>query len=235
MTDFVQNLINILPAEVSLSQETAEILARHWQLVEETNRSLNLTAIRDEAAAIEKHYLDSLLLLPFLAKDAKVLDIGSGAGFPGMPLAIARPDCRVFLLEATAKRCAFMRKSIETLNIPNAQVVEARAEKAGRDLQYRENFDIVTARAVTALPALLEYCLPFLKVGGIFLAMKGPSFEAELSAAENALKVLGGEYLGNEKFDLPGGDERRILKIRKIAPCGEKYPRREGMPEKRPL
>ncbi len=233
--EFASRLLALCPPEWALSPARAAQMAAHWQLLAEANQKQNLTAIREAEPALSLHYLDSLLLAADIPPQARLLDIGSGAGFPGMPLAIARPDCSVMLLEASAKRCAFLRQSVAALGLQNVEICEARAEKAGHDAALRESFDCVTARAVTALPALAEYCLPFLRLGGLFLAMKGPAYAEELAAAEAALAILGGEYLGCREAALPQGEQRRILRIRKNAPCPEKYPRREGMPEKKPL
>ena len=224
-------------------------LEDHWRLVEEYTVKFNLTAIRDEAEAARKHYLDCLLLLPALrealaegraagtavAVPLRAADIGSGAGFPGLVLALACPASSWLLLEANGKKGVFLRLCLEKLHMQNAGVLHLRAETAGHEPALRGQFGLVTARAVAALPVLLEYALPLLAEGGTFIAAKGPALAEEESAAANALTLLGAAPAGRHIFTLPGGEKRIIASYRKISPTPDKYPRRAGMPEKRPL
>ena len=199
----------------------------------EENAKVNLTAITDPSEVAVKHFADSLSLLKYvdLPKNASLLDLGSGAGFPGMALKLFRPDLKVTLADAAKKRCAFLERLGERLNIRDVSVVWGRAEDLGQMASYREQFDFVTARAVAALPLLLEYCLPLVRVDGAFLAMKA---KEEPEAAKNALTVLGGELAAVHRYHLDQ-EERTVFVIKKRVATPEKYPRRAGIPEKRPL
>jgi len=238
-------------------------LELHWRLVEKCNQTFNLTAIHDEAEAALKHYLDCLLLLPQLrvmiaeqqqlwrlatmdgqsleeeeqppAPMLYAVDIGSGAGYPGLVLALACPEIYWFLLESNSKKHSFLLMCISLLCIKNARALPWRAEVAGRQNFMREKLDLVTARAVAGLPVLLEYALPLLREGGTFIAAKGPALPVEEAAAAKALAVLGAEPSAKQEFTLPGGEQRMIACYSKRAPTPDKYPRRAGMPEKRPL
>jgi len=217
-----------------LSSRQINSMEAHWQMVAKAN--INLTAIADEEIAVEKHYLDSLLLLPFIEEWDKCVDIGSGAGFPGIPIAIVRPESTWLLLESMQKRAAFLTQVKNELHLNNVSVLNSRAETAGRDPQRREKYQVVTARAVTTLAVLAEYALPLLDMGGRFIAMKGPAVEEELGQAQKAMEILGGEVEKLVRAPLPfSGEERSFVVIRKRLPTPDKYPRREGMPEKRPL
>lgn len=183
----------------------------------ETNRHMNLTAITEPAEAWEKHFLDCAILLQKvqLPLGATCIDVGTGAGFPGMVLALLRPDLQVTLLDSLQKRIGFLEQTAAKLP------------------ELREQFDMATARAVAAMPVLTEYCLPFVKQGGVFAAMKGPSETAE--QAETAAKLLGGEIVGEESYTLPTAGERKLIRIRKTAPTPQKYPRRSDKIKKQPL
>jgi 16S rRNA (guanine527-N7)-methyltransferase len=246
MTIFAQALLTGLQAlDIEISAATLKALEEHWRLVAEYDKQFNLTAIRGEEEAAHKHYLDSLLLLYLLEEAVQearqagqtlyAADIGSGAGFPGLVLALACPKSEWLLLEAGGKKCGFLRLCLAELNIKNASALALRAEEAGQTAEWRGQFSLVTARAVAALPVLLEYALPLLKVGGTFLAAKGPALPAEETAAAQALAVLGAEPLGQHRFTLPGGEQRIVARYRKLRETPAKYPRRPGMPEKRPL
>ena len=204
--------------------------------LQEWNRRMNLTAITDDEGVAEKHFADSLLPLTMVAlpAGASLVDVGSGAGFPGLPMALARPDLRVTFLDSLQKRLTFLAQLTQKLEVP-ARMLHARAEDAGQDPQYREQFDIATARAVANLNTLAEYCLPLVKVGGNFLAMKGASGEEELAAARGAIKKLGGEYKETRTLHLPGGDTRTLILCKKISQTPTAYPRNGGKIAKSPL
>lgn len=191
----------------------------------ETNKKFNLTAIKEPDDIINKHFADSLTLLKFvdLPKGAKVLDVGTGAGFPGVPLLIARPDIELTMLDSTGKKLNFVRESVEALGL-NADCVHARAEDYART-EARESFDVVTSRAVAAMNVLCEYCLPFVRQGGIFAPLKGARAQEETDPAKNAIKTLGGKLISVNSLTLADGGERNIIIIKKTAPCPEKYPR----------
>ncbi len=237
MTVFSDDLNNAMAAvNLNLDQNTITMLEQHWQLVMERNAVVNLTAITDQAAVISKHYLDCLLALPYLSASGKALDIGSGGGFPGLVLAIAQQRLFWTLVESVNKKADFLRQAASKLSLSNVTVVAARAETIGRDGAYRGNFDLVTARAVAELASLLEYALPLLKIGGRFIAYKGPDAAMEAAHAGNALDILGGKIVDVIDLQLPfGGVRRSIVIIEKIIATPDKYPRREGMAVKRPL
>lgn len=223
--------------ELGLSPAQLEMLERHWQLLLAANREFNLTAISDPEQAAEKHYADSLLARPaFAGRPGRALDIGSGGGFPGLVLAVACPDWDFTLLEATGKKCAFLERCGRELGLSNVRVLNCRAEEAGRDPALRAGFDLATARAVAPLAVLAEYALPLLRLGGRLAALKGAGWEAELAQAEAALALLGGGVAQAIPQQLPrSGDQRALLLIEKLAPTPDKYPRRPGIPQKRPL
>jgi len=217
---------------MDLFQTYLEILLRE-------NAKHNLTAITDPEEIRQKHFADSLALLDDapcpVPQGASLLDVGSGGGFPGVPLKIARPDIKLTLLEATGKKADFLRMLTRELGIA-AVILKARAEQAAHDPTYRERFDVVTARAVAALPLLCELCLPFVRVGGVFVAYKGPSEKAheELQAADNAIQLLGGEFeYMHSETTIYGGRSRIIL--RKISQTPTNYPRNHGVMRKKRL
>ncbi len=215
-----------------------EAYRQHYALLRAHNARAGLTSITDPVEVAIKHYLDSLMveLVAPLAPGETLADLGPGAGFPGMVLAIAHPEAQVTLVESSAKRADFLRLAAEELGLGNVTVLGARAEEAGQDPGQRERFDLVTARAVAALPVLLEYGLPLVRVGGRFVAMKGPETEEEIGQAREALELLGGKLAAIHRLSLPRGlGERTLLLFEKIAPTPARYPRKPGLPAKRPL
>ncbi|WP_188964676.1 16S rRNA (guanine(527)-N(7))-methyltransferase RsmG [Deinococcus aquiradiocola] len=218
--------------------ERLELFSRFHDLFREASQRTNLTAITDERDIILKHYVDSLscLLSGELDGPHTVLDLGTGAGFPGMPLAMARPDLQFTLLDATRKKIAFVTQAIGEVPVPNARAVAGRAEALGRDPETRASFDRVVTRAVSALPVLTELCLPLLRVGGVLIAQKGPLRDEELEAGMRAAGVVGGELLRAVPFTLPVlGDPRTLVLIRKTRPTPNRFPRLDGVPAKTPL
>lgn len=223
----------------ALSAADAARLATYAELLLSWNEKINLTAITDPAEVAVKHFADSLTLLPLLPAGAfSLIDVGTGAGFPGVPLAVCRPDASLTLLDSLAKRLTFLEAVCEALRLP-ARRIHARAEEGGRQAALREQFDVATARAVAALPALCEYCLPFVKVGGVFLAMKGPDGEREAAEAANAVSLLGGRIREIRPVTLPpvNGEcaARRIVVIDKVSPTPAAYPRTGVKIAKAPL
>ncbi len=215
---------------LELDEIATEKLDTYAALLVEWNQRMNLTAITDPEGIVLKHFVDSLTLLPHLPKEPfSLVDVGTGAGFPGLPIAIVRDDVRLTLLDSLKKRLGFLGAVCEELAI-SAELVHARAEEAGQKEELRERFDVATARAVAALPTLCEYCLPFVRQGGCFLAMKGPDCEKELPVAKKAAEQLGGGTIEVQSLWLPARptadrSERRILKISKISATPPKYPR----------
>lgn len=215
----------------------AEVLfERHAALVEEWNQWLNLTRIPKEEVA-DKHFLDSLtvLLVPEVARATRLVDVGSGAGFPGIPLKVAKPELNVTLVDSLGKRVEFLKTVVDALNLQEISCFHARAEEVGRDKQHRERYDVATARAMAKLPVLCEYLLPLVRVGGVMVAMKGPTGKDEVDEAKGALRILGGQMGRILETSLPGGDTRQLVLIHKVKETPLEYPRRPGMPEKAPL
>lgn len=225
-------------AGIALSNRQAEQFAVYHRMLVEANAHFNLTRVPDTVEeAVDRNYLDCLAPLAkgFGDDVHSIVDVGSGAGFPGIPLAIGCPDKRLVLMDSLSKRVEFLNSVIAELGL-NAQAVHIRAEDAARRPEYREMFDVATARAVASLNLLSEYLLPFVREGGYMLAYKGPSLDEELAAAQHAFDELGGCFERQEQFNIPGRDwDHRLAWIRKCAPTPEKYPRKAGKPEKKPL
>lgn len=221
---------------IKLKAEQAQAFQTYMELLLEWNEKINLTAITQPEEIAEKHFIDSLTLLTHFSfkEGAKVLDVGTGAGFPGIPLAIMRPDLQVTLLDSLNKRLVFLGHVCETLGV-RAQRVHKRAEEAGLDPKLRESFDVVTARAVAPLHVLSEYCLPLVKMKGCFIAMKGPGAGEELEEAGYALRLLGGSDVTVESFALPEGEERSLVIAQKKQFTPKGYPRHGGTITKHPL
>ena len=228
--------LQALKTEQDLNEETLSRLAFFGGLVLLANEKINLTAITFPEEFAEKHIVDSLALMPYLPQAASSLvDIGSGAGFPGIALAIARPQLHVTLLESVEKKCRFLAEAATLLNLSNVKIVVGRAEEYGQK-KGRANFDVATARAVAGLAVLLEYALPLLKQGGRFFAYKGPKAEAELAVSRLALQKLGGSFVRALPYTLPTeAASHQILEFAKKKETPANYPRKAGMPKKDPL
>ena len=223
---------------INLTKIQLAMFEKHYQMMVEANKSFNLTAILDEREAALKHFVDSLTCLRAVAikKGALILDVGAGAGFPGIPLKICRPDLNITMIEAAEKKANFLKNVINELKLDNIEALHARAEDFGRNKNGRGKYDVVVSRAVAALAVLAEYCLPPLRAGGVFLAMKGPNIQEEIKAAESALAVLGGVLKKTVDIQLPlTGDRRKLVVIGKIKVTPAIYPRRAGIPAKNPL
>ncbi len=209
-------------------------LSKFYEMVVETNEKFNLTAITEENDFAIKHILDSVLPMALLPQNASVIDVGAGAGFPSIPLKILRPDLKVTMLDSLNKRVNFLNEVIATLNLKNITAVHSRAEDYA--LKNREVFDIAIARAVASLVTLSEYCLPFVKVGGNFIALKGSSLTEELKEATYAITLLGGKYKDIQKIYVKQIDAmRENVIIEKIKPTDKKYPRGKNLPRLKPL
>lgn len=222
-------------SELSLPETAAAPMARYAQLLLETNQVMNLTAITDPADVAALHFLDSAALLTLADfHDKSVADVGTGAGFPGLPLKIVEPSIRLTLLDAQGKRVRFLESVCRELGLEDVACIHGRAEEFAAD--RRESFDLVTSRAVAALPVLSELCLPLVKPGGYFLAMKSVDCEAELSSAKRALDTLGGRVEAVRDYEIPGTDVRhRLILIKKFRQTPEKYPRVFAKIKKNPL
>ena len=221
---------------IDIDDEAAYRFDKYAQMLVETNKTLNLTAITEPDEIVSKHFVDCLSVLKFVdfKKGAKVIDVGTGAGFPGVVLLIARPDLNITLLDSTKKRLGFVESVIGELEL-SAEILHMRAEEAGKTAEHRERYDIALARAVANMNTLSEYCLPFVKTGGVFAAMKGAKAAQELAAAQGAVKKLGGQSLDSVEFTLPVCGERTILKVKKISQTPPKYPRPSAQISKKPL
>lgn len=212
------------------------------EIMLEANKHMNLTALRDEKSVITRHFADCLLAAKHLPDTGRLLDVGSGGGMPALPFALAKPRLSVTALDATAKKTAYIERTAKELSLPNVSILTGRAEELSVSPLYREKYDFVTARAVAELRVLMEWCIPFLKVGGVFMALKGKNGKTELFAAEHAAKTLGIELISDEELTLhePDGDnteenERHILLFRKTRKTEAKYPRRNAIITKSPL
>lgn len=211
-------------------------VSRYMALLTEENRKQNLVSRKTIDTELEMHVEDSLKPLKiFTLQGKEAIDVGSGAGFPGLILAMEEPELKMTLLESDLKKCMFMQKVIDELELINTTVLRGRAEEVGRDPQYRERFDICTCRAVADLGVVLEYALPLIHEQGSVLLWKGPRFEEEVERAGGAMEALGGQVNGKYFYTLGSDRERIILEIGKKGPTSLKYPRRTGIPTKRPL
>ena len=222
---------------IEISDDLGEKLEVYARLLKEWNDKINLTAITDDEGIAIKHFLDCLLVskaAQFKSGD-KVIDVGTGAGFPGLVIAAAFPDVQVTLLDSTGKKLKAVENIREVMGVQNAEVVHMRAEDAGKKPEFREKYDFATARAVAELRVLLEYTLPFVKVGGKFLSLKGASAVDEIDGAKASLKTLGGKIEGINEFILPGGDKRAIINVKKISHIPPKFPRVSAQIAKKPL
>lgn len=229
MKDVLNNALKASGIEVAPSD--VDLLVRFYDMLVEWNDKFNLTRIVSPEDASVKHFCDSLLGKGFV--DGTVCDVGSGGGFPSIPLAIVRPELSFVLIEANGKKVSFLNAVVDALGLKNVKVIKARAEEVP---ELRESFDTVTARAVAGLNTLLEYCLPLVKVGGKFLAYKGMNFGSELVEARNALDVLGGKTEAVHEFTLTGDNgERAIIEVAKVKATPVKYPRGQGKPRSKPL
>ena len=224
-------------AGFDLAQPQLAQFTKYADLLVEWNQKMNLTAITEPLEIVTKHFIDSLYGLPYLPNGGSLIDVGTGAGFPGIPLKIARPDISLTLLDSLNKRLTFLNTVIAELSIPDAKTVHARAEEgAAKKSMYREFFDVATSRAVAQLNVLAEYCLPYVKVGGVFLAYKGGDVEEECKNAKNAVKTLGGDIRDIVSYTIPTTDiTHTIVVMEKIKETADIYPRQQGKISKKPL
>lgn len=199
------------------------------------NDKVNVTAITDEKMFIVKHFIDSLTVNRFVEDKTNIIDIGTGAGFPGIPLKIINPNLKVTLIDSVNKKLNVIRDISEKINLTNLEIIHTRAEDLANNKEYREKYDVATTRAVSNLTTILEYMLPFVKIGGYAVCMKGPNYKEELEVARKAIEVLGGEYQFIEELNVNEELERNIIIIKKIKETPKKYPRGQGKPLKEPI
>ena len=222
--------------ETSLKTSEQQAFYRYMEMLLEWNEKMNLTAITEKKEIILKHFIDSLTINKYIQGKGTVLDIGTGAGFPGIPLKIANPNIKFVLVDSLNKRIGFLEEVKKKLKLKDIDLVHGRAEDLGHMQEYRENAGAVVSRAVSNLSTLAEYMLPFAKVGGVCICMKGSNISEEIEDSKNALNVLGGKIEKIEKIILPNSNmERNLIIIKKIASTPNKYPRKAGTPVKKPL
>lgn len=236
MENTIKNIIK--NSNIYLEDKQIEQFCKYYELIIEWNEKINLTAITECEEVAEKHFIDSLSINKIVNMEnvEKIIDVGTGAGFPGIPIKIAYPHLKITLLDSLNKRIKFLREVISILELENIEVIHGRAEDIARKEEYREKYDICVSRAVANLSTLSEYCLPFVKVGGSFISYKAEKADEEIKKAENAISILGGIVEKTEKFQLSGTEIGRMLvKIKKEKNTKKKYPRKAGTPSKEPL
>ena len=237
--DMVKYLSESNILDVDISDEKKEKLYKFYEILVEKNKVMNLTSITEIKEFTYKHFIDSIALeksvKDLVSKNYNIADMGTGAGFPGIPLAIVYPNLNLTLIDSLNKRIKFIKETCEILDIKNVNAIHSRAEDIDRNKDYREKFDICVSRAVANLASLSEYCLPLVKIGGSFISYKSKGYEVEIAEAQKAIKVLGGETGNIEKFELDEYGERIFLDIKKIKSTPDKYPRKAGLPTKEPI
>lgn len=219
-----------------LTEMQTDQLIRYYELMAEKNKDVNLTRIIEFDEVVEKHFVDSMMGAAYfdLNETASVIDIGTGAGFPGIPLKILYPQIKLTMIDSVSKKISFIDEAAEKIRLDHVETLHVRAEDLARDLKYRERFDLCVSRAVANLSTLSEYALPFVKVGGVFLAYKSDQCEEEISNSKNAVSILGGEFGKINRFTIFGFG-RTIIEIRKVKKTLRTYPRKAGVPSKKPL
>jgi 16S rRNA (guanine527-N7)-methyltransferase len=236
--DFIKNAEEI---GISIDERMLSSFDIYYKNLLEWNAVMNLTAITEEKDVYEKHFLDSLTITKIVSRETldrglTLLDMGTGAGFPGLPIAIVFPNVHVILMDSLNKRIRFLEDTAQKLDLTNVTAIHARAEELARNKKYREKEDICCSRAVANLSTLSEYCLPFVKKGGYFISYKTENVQSEIDQGQKAIKILGGELKQTEFFALPGTDyQRSLVKIEKVGTTPVKYPRKAGTPSKEPI
>ena len=216
--------------------EQTEQFFEYMNLLIEWNEKMNLTSIIEPEEIILKHFIDSITILKEIEDNSKVVDVGTGAGFPGIPLSIMNPTLKITLVDSLNKRLIFLQEVVNKLNLKNVEIVHARAEEFGQNKKYRESFDISTSRAVANLSTLSEYLIPLVKVGGKVISMKASEAQEEINEAKKAIQVLGGKIERIDEFNLPQSDiGRTVILIKKEEKTPNKFPRKPGTPSKEPI
>ena len=222
--------------EIMFNEKQKQQMLEYMDLLIDWNEKINLTAITEPEEIILKHFIDSITISKYIKKNSYIVDVGTGAGFPGIPLKILRDDINVVLVDSLNKRVNFLNEVINELELKNIKAIHSRAEEFGQNNEYREKFDIVTSRAVANLATLSEYLVPLAKINGKCLCMKGPDVEEEVNAGKKAIDILGGTISNVYKFNLPNSDiGRTIVEITKVKNTNKKYPRKAGLPSKEPI
>ena len=223
--------------QVQFNDNQLKQFNRFFELVINWNKKMNLTAITEPKDFAIKHIIDSILIWndEKFSKVESIIDVGTGAGFPGIPLKIYKPHLKVTLLDSLAKRVNFLTTVVDEIDLKEMTIIHSRAEDSAHNPKFREAFDVTVSRAVARLNVLAEYCMPFVKIGGYFAALKGSNSNEELNMARGAIKFLGGSNIDRIDLELPNGDPRNLIYIKKFAPSPKKFPRKAGTPEKKPL
>lgn len=239
MRDKIDLLIQKLRLlDITISKKQTEQFLIFYEMIINKNKVMNLTSITEAVEVMDKHFLDSLAVKRIydLNRKVSVIDVGTGAGFPGIPLKIVFPEIHIVLLDSLNKRVQFLKDVVRTLGLENVECIHGRSEDIGRIDEYREKFDLCVSRAVASLPVLSELCIPFVKIGGRFISYKAGNSAEEIEDAKNAVRKLGGKVRRAEQFLLPGTElERVFVEIEKVKETEKKYPRRAGIPERIPL
>lgn len=221
---------------IVLDEKQQSQFLKFYELLIEKNKVMNLTGITEYEEVLEKHFIDSLAIGNFVKLEGRIIDVGTGAGFPGLPLKIAYPELEVVLLDSLNKRIKFLDEVIEELGLEGITTIHGRAEDFAQKPEYREQFQFCVSRAVANLATLSEYCLPFVEVGGSFISYKSGEIEKEVEDSTKAMKLLGGSLQQVDKFVLPSGQGgRSFVNIKKVGKTSKKYPRKSGLPGKEPL
>lgn len=227
---------NLTELNIELSDLQIKQFYEYMNILLEWNKVMNLTGITEPEEIITKHFIDSLTILNNINRYDKIIDVGTGAGFPGIPIKIAFPETKIVLLDSLNKRINFLNEVIKKLDLEKIETIHGRAEDYGKDNNYREKYTVAVARAVAPLNILLEYLMPFVEKGGKCLCMKTSNLEEEMNKAKNAINILGGELINTQDFFIPNTDmKRRIIEVKKIKSTDKKYPRKAGIPSKEPL
>ena len=235
--DFKNKIIELSnKINVEITDEQISKYYEYMNLLLEWNEKINLTAITKEDEIILKHFIDSMTVIKYIEKNSEIIDVGTGAGFPGIPIAIMRKDTNLTLLDSLNKRVNFLNEVSYNLNLKNIKNIHGRAEDFGQNKNERENYDIAISRAVANMTTLVEYLIPFVKIGGYCICMKGSEIESEIEQAKYAIKELGGKIEKIDNFYLPDSNiVRNVVIIKKIKETSSKYPRKAGMPSKMPM
>lgn len=236
MNQFYDLLRERIGNRLLIDEDKLHQFSIYAQELKDWNTRINLTALTEDSDIIDKHFIDSLLIFRYgkIIEGARVADVGTGGGFPGIPIKIYRPDIHLSLIESIGKKARFLNHVVDTLKLDNVEILNERAEVIGHSKEHREKYDIVVARTVARLPILTEYCLPLVSVGGKFIAYKGQESEVEVEEAKNAIEKLGGRFVKIERDEV-NPERRSLIFIEKVKNTPDQYPRQTGKVEKKPL
>jgi len=236
MNQFCDLLKERIGNRLPIDEDRLHQFSIYAQELKDWNTRINLTALKEDSDIIEKHFIDSLLIFRYetIIEGARVADVGTGGGFPGIPIKIYRPDIRLSLIESIGKKVKFLNHVVDTLKLDNVEVMNERVEVIGHSKEHRERYDIAVARCVARLPILAEYCLPLVSVGGKFIAYKGQESEVEVKEAKNAIEKLGGRFIKIERDEI-NPERRSLIFIEKVKNTPDQYSRQTGKVDKKPL